>query len=137
MTKIKKIIASAVTAVSIGAMGTSAFAVVNWGDEFALEFQAYEENVFTGPAVKLDSFANDAAVTVHHGASSIKPVEFSVWDSEDELYGYRLTTNVKVRANNLSGKMKYDSEGDPGKYDRFYLHAYSAYDMNIDGIWAP
>lgn len=137
MTKIKKIVAAAVAAVSMGAVGVTAFAAVNQWQDFALSFVAYEENVFTDSAKKTNSFANDAAVTVDYGASSLRPVEFSIWDSADELYGYRKTNYVTVTSNGDTQYMYYDEDGYPGRYDFFYLHAYSAYNMNLKGMWTP
>lgn len=93
--------------------------------------------MYTDAAQKTNSFLNDAAVTVHNGANSLRPVEFSIWDSSDELYGYRKTNYVTVTANGETQYMAYDENGYPGRYDFFYLHAYSAFNMNIEGRWTP
>ena len=137
MTKIKKIVAAAVAAFSMSAIGVTAFAAVNQWQDFALSFEAYEENVYTNTTHKTNSYANDAAVTVDYGANSLRPVKFSVWDSADELYGCRKTNYTTITSNNVTQYMAYDETGYPGRYDFFYLHAYSVYNMNLEGKWTP
>ncbi len=137
MSKIKKLVAAAIAVTSVSAMSVSAFASVNWGDIFALKFKASEDNVFTDSATKVDSFADDAAVTVHKGANPYRPVLFSVWNSNDELYGNRLTKIVPVNDNYATEYMPYDSGAESLSNDLFFMNAFSGYDMDIEGLWAP
>lgn len=138
MTKFKKLVVAAVAAVGIGVVSTTAFAAVTDLEFFELSFEAREENVFSESAKKTTSFANDAVVTVDYGANYSRPVTFSVWDSADELYGFRLTKSTTVRANGESQYMSYGKTGGyAGEHDWFYLNASSPYSMNIEGTWAP
>lgn len=137
MAKIKKIVAAVIAALSMGAIAITASASVNAWTDFELDFEALEENVYSQSARKSNSFANDAAVTVHDGAIIRKPVEFSVWNTADELYGESLTDYVKVAANGVTKEMPYYESGYPGTHESFYLHAYSLYNMNLEGRWTP
>lgn len=138
MKKAKIIVAASIAALSMGAIAITASASVNAWKDFALDFEACEENVFTPSARKTNSFANDAAVTVDYGANSLRPVKFSVWDSADENYGYRFTDDATIGANYTTRYMTYyNKNGSPGTNESFYMNAYSVFDMNIEGKWVP
>ncbi|MCH5207815.1 MAG: hypothetical protein J1F04_02925 [Oscillospiraceae bacterium] len=134
MTKVKKIVAAAVAAVSMSAVSATAFAA-NYN--FALEFSAYENNVFTQEGQKDDSFNDPAIVRVYTGAFSNKPIYFSVWTSPDDNYGRQLTETKQVTENNKRTSLPYSSGAEQDAFGAFYLHAESSFDTNITGIWAP
>ncbi len=137
MNKFKKIVAAAIATATMGVLGATAFAYVNWGDDFALKFSAREENVFTESAQKVDSFEDAAAVTVHNGLTTYSPVYFSVWNYNDELYGVRLTKVAIANENYVTEQMPYDSSSTSVAGKNFFMNAYSAYDTDIEGVWAP
>lgn len=141
MTKIKKMIAATVAAVSMGAIGMTAFAAdnVKLGYKFALKFDAHEENVFTlYSAIKRDSPEDPAVVEIESGAQLFNAVYFSVWDSADELYGYRLTKVVPVNTNHDQKEIPYTSSSTTVENTKtFYLNAYAGVNMDISGVWAP
>lgn len=143
MTKIKKIVAAMTVALTLGAMGTTAFAASSstepWGDEFLLYFSVKNGREFSErPAAKYNSYDDEGEVTVQSGAYSLNPVYFTVWDSDDANTGNELSTRARVVANNVTGYMYYPQSGYPKYNDRFYLCGKSANtEMYNSGMWHP
>lgn len=107
-------------------------------DNFELESEPREANVFTEGAVKSGTFENDASVTVHYGVDPDRPITFSVWDSPDELNGTQLTEAVTVTGDKETVYLPYiDQESKPTNEQKLYLHAYSEFSFNIVGKWTP
>lgn len=149
MTKIRKIIATAAAAVSIGAFGLTAFAaspnyngvVYPFHFDIGDGYYGYLGLGYSDPAPKRFS-STDAQVLVERGdpaPSRSNPLEAFVATKKDTGSKYHATETVEFysAADNYLKFLKYYSGMGVAGADYYLCALCGEYNLNVSGVWCP
>lgn len=137
MTKIKKIVAAAIVAASVGTVGMTAFASSS-DLPFDFVFTSSETDIYEHNGARKDNSWDDPArVKCQAGdftnISSSRPVRFSVWDSNDPDYSFQMTPYVTATRTDYQYSLPYTLI--MGRF--VFLYGEGDVGTKVSGEWRP
>lgn len=137
MTKIKKIVAAAIAAVSMGAIGLTALAVSEPDNYFRFSLEGRDDRYFdtTGAVIKTNSWNIPAEVLIESSnLNATHRAYLSVTGDYNWPENYILS-ETKMANGNIDFKLSY--KANPVVHLPVYLLATTGDDIWLDGYWQP